>query len=563
MSLNQNVASVSLHIGSPEQTDMNIGQSGFKPFNGLSMQVSIDEIDFFEKNPRHSHDPEMYAQIKESIRASGVQQPVHITKRPNANKYVLAQGGNTRLKIVKELYEETGESRFSQMPCIYTEYTNDENILIAHLIENEQRADMSFWDKASAYAELRDVFEIKQGNRKLSHRVLEGLFKEQGISITFSKLATYLFASSALFGLGEFCSQLSLQKSLDLRKQFNDLKQTAKSVDSDNEALFDMFWEESMFAWSAAQTEDAELDIASIQTFVAKRFASTFQIAPTDDEDATDTTALPLHQQSEIESSVEPVSKPAATEKSEIAANLDDHQPPATVKPVRPTPEHQSDSADRLPVAPADGSIIKESKESNDETVPVFAVADRTRSEIQQDLLLAVKRLLKTVNLEKYLLTDPYMPYGFLLELPSLNKEPLASRYEDHTDEVLRYGAIYLLHPSAGYVYHKLWEISWQKILFNPNSGFELPAEHNPFDLPSTQLAMCYRNIHATNQVMQDILKMELYEQNSHREFFDFLIKNHEACSAFTDFLRYCAELESNGGDNVDYIDANPKAIGL
>ena len=560
MSLNQNVASVSLHIGSPEQTDMNIGQSGFKPFNGLSMQVSIYEIDFFEKNPRHSHDPEMYAQIKESIRASGVQQPVHITKRPNANKKVLAQGGNTRLKIVKELYEETGDSRFSQMPCIYTEYTNDENILIAHLIENEQRADMSFWDKVSAYAELRDLFQ-QQSGKELSARALEPVFKEHGISLSYSKLSMYFFAANSLFGLGTFCNSLSLQKSNSLRQQFNDLKQKAKSVDSDNEALFDMFWEESMFAWSAAQTEDAELDIASIQTFVAKRFASTFQIAPDNDEDATNATALPLHQQSEIESLVEPASEPAATEKSEIAANSDDHQPLATVKPVRPTPEHQSDSADRLPVAPADGPIIQESNES--ETVPVFAVADRTRSEIQQDLLLAVKRLLKTVNLEKYLLTDPYMPYGFLLELPSLNKEPLASRYEDHTDEVLRYGAIYLLHPSAGYVYHKLWEISWQKILFNPNSGFELQGGHNPFDLPGTQLAMCYRNIHATNQVMQDILKMELYEQNSHREFFDFLIKNHDACSAFTDFLRYCAELESNGGDNVDYIDANPVAIGL
>lgn len=550
MSLNQNVASVSLHIGSPEQTDMNIGQSGFKPFNGLSMQVSIDEIDFFEKNPRHSHDPEMYAQIKESIRASGVQQPVHITKRPNANKYVLAQGGNTRLKIVKELYEETGESRFSQMPCIYTEYTNDENILIAHLIENEQRADMSFWDKVSAYAELRDLFQ-QQSGKELSARALEPVFKEHGISLSYSKLAMYFFAANSLFGLGTFCNSLSLQKSNFLRQQFNDLKQTAKSVDTDNEALFDMFWEESMFAWSAAQTEDAELDIASIQTFVAKRFASTFQIAPDNDEDATDATALP-----------KPVSKPAATERSKIAANSDDQKPTTTVKPVRPTPEHQSDSADRRPVAPADGPIIQESNES-DETAPVFAVSDRTRSEIQQDLLLAVKRLLKTVNLEKYLLTDPYMPYGFLLELPSLNKEPLASRYEDHTDEVLRYGAIYLLHPSAGYVYHKLWEISWQKTLFNPNSGFELPGGHNPFDLPGTQLVVCYRNIHTTNQVMQDILKMELYEQNSHREFFDFLIKNHEACSAFTDFLRYCAELESNGGDNVEYIEANPVAIGL
>lgn len=562
MSLNQNVASVSLHIGSPQQTDMNIGQSGFKPFNGLSMQVPISEIEFFEENPRRSHDLEAYTRIKESIRSSGVQQPVHITKRPNATHYVLARGGNTRLKIVKELFDETGESRFSLMPCIYIDYINDHEILAAHARENEMRSDMTFWEKASIYERLREDYEASEG-KKLSLRSIIPFYAKDGLEIALSNIAVYRFASAYLFGLERFCNALSLPKTKQLRQIFNDLKQTAKTADPENESLFNMFWEESMFAWSAAQTEDADLDIASIQTFVAKRFASTFQIAPTDVEDATDATALPLHQQSEIESSVEPDSKPAATEKSEIAANLDDHQPPATVKPVRPTPEHQSDSADRLPVAPADGSIIKESNESDDETVPVFAVADRTRSEIQQDLLLAVKRLLKTVNLEKYLLTDPYMPYGFLLELPSLNKEPLASRYEDHTDEVLRYGAIYLLHPSAGYVYHKLWEISWQKILFNPNSGFELPGEHNPFDLPGTQLAMCYRNIHATNQVMQDILKMELYEQNSHREFFDFLIKNHEACSAFTDFLGYCAELESNGGDNVEYIEANPVAIGL
>ena len=108
----------SLLVANPTQTGMNLNTA---PQNmpGMFLNLSVNDIDFFDKNPRRQHDEELYGQIKASIRASGVQHPVHVTRRPDSSKYILAQGGNTRLKIVKELYEETGDARFASIPCIY------------------------------------------------------------------------------------------------------------------------------------------------------------------------------------------------------------------------------------------------------------------------------------------------------------------------------------------------------------------------------------------------------------------------------------------------------------
>ena len=129
----------SLLIPQPAQTSMDIGRKE-EMFPGLFINVSVAEIDFFDKNPRTRHDPELYRQIKESVRESGIQQPVHITRRPGSSRFLLSQGGNTRLKIMQELLAETGDARFAEIPAIYTEYTSEADIQIAHLIENEQRA---------------------------------------------------------------------------------------------------------------------------------------------------------------------------------------------------------------------------------------------------------------------------------------------------------------------------------------------------------------------------------------------------------------------------------------
>ena len=143
MNLDQTKAALSLHIGTPAQTNMSFGLED-TPSQGMLMSLPISEIDFFDKNPRRLHDVSSYEAIKESIRSSGIQQPVHVTQRPGESKYVLAQGGNTRLKILRELLEETGDNRFRMMPCIYIPYTDETTLQVAHLVENELRAEMCF-----------------------------------------------------------------------------------------------------------------------------------------------------------------------------------------------------------------------------------------------------------------------------------------------------------------------------------------------------------------------------------------------------------------------------------
>lgn len=92
--LSVETALAGLLVPAPAQTNMDIAPKD-DVFPGLFMNVSVNEIDFFDKNPRTRHDPEQYGQIKQSIREAGVQQPVHITRRPGDNRFVLAQGGNT------------------------------------------------------------------------------------------------------------------------------------------------------------------------------------------------------------------------------------------------------------------------------------------------------------------------------------------------------------------------------------------------------------------------------------------------------------------------------------
>ena len=96
--LTLDAAAASLMVPQPAQTGMDIAVKD-DVFPGLFLNVPVSEIDFFDKNPRTRHDPELYRQIKESIRETGVQQPVHITRRPGSRCYVLSQG----LKNVKEL----------------------------------------------------------------------------------------------------------------------------------------------------------------------------------------------------------------------------------------------------------------------------------------------------------------------------------------------------------------------------------------------------------------------------------------------------------------------------
>jgi ParB family protein of integrating conjugative element (PFGI_1 class) len=134
--------------------------------------VEITRIQPYERNPRHTRNPE-YDRIKDSIRSNGLDQPLVITQRPGAADYIVHAGGNTRLLILKELFEETGDERFSRIQCVFRPWSRESDVLLAHLRENDLRGSLTFIDKARAVLDAKQLLAQEIGDKEISQTQLE------------------------------------------------------------------------------------------------------------------------------------------------------------------------------------------------------------------------------------------------------------------------------------------------------------------------------------------------------------------------------------------------------
>lgn len=458
-------AGLSLNVPQPVQTGMDIARKD-DVFPGLFMNVSVYEIDFFDKNPRTQHDPELYRQIKESIRESGVQQPVHITRRPDSSRFVLAQGGNTRLKICQELHEETGLERFAVIPAIFAEYTSEADIQIAHLIENEQRAEMCFWDKAQAYAAIREMFREQHG-KQLSLRELESLFLTHGLSISYSVLALFFYAADNLNGLGHCRIHLSNPKTLDIRKLANELEGSLKTVGQQDRFLG--FWDSTLQEWTEQQTEADGLDTASLGKYLQQRFAEAFGgILPEQPQQTAKNRSATAPRQTQA----------TATDASDNAAQQQGTDKILSEKGTGGT----TDSASIASHGNYDGTV----------TPPVDPAAERqhgqgtaaepfsppeNRDEALRRLHRSVRKMLSLVHLDNCFRSHDAFRYGFYIEYPNFHNIP-----KTRPDALF---VIDNLHEDAGDVFAYLAKVSMQEsLLAKPDLGSSNPLLMLPESSP-------------------------------------------------------------------------------
>jgi len=162
--------------------------------------VDIARIQPYERNPRHSRNPE-YDRIKDSIRSQGLDQPLVITQRPGATDYIVHAGGNTRLLILKELFDETGDERFARIHCVYRSWRRESDVLLAHLRENDLRGNLTFIDKARAVLDTKQLFARELGVKAVSLRRLETELGNAGYRISDSGICLMDYAVETLMRL--------------------------------------------------------------------------------------------------------------------------------------------------------------------------------------------------------------------------------------------------------------------------------------------------------------------------------------------------------------------------
>lgn len=179
--------------------------------------VTLDKLRPYEGNPRKTKNP-AYEEIKASIKARGLDHAPNVTQRPGEDFYTIADGGNTRLQALNELFKETQDPRFWSIECVFKPWQGGENdttaelnMLIGHLAENDMRGELSFIEKALGIQRVKAIYEEKYAE-KFSHRRLSEKLGEDGYPISNQIIArmeqclTYLYPhipNILLSGLGK------------------------------------------------------------------------------------------------------------------------------------------------------------------------------------------------------------------------------------------------------------------------------------------------------------------------------------------------------------------------
>lgn len=134
------------------------------PVSDTPMMVTLDELRPYELDPRKTRNP-LYEEIKESIRERGLDAPPAITRRPGSDHYVIRNGGNTRLAVLRELWSETRDERFFRISCLFRPWPERGEIvaLTGHLVENELHGGLSFIERALGVEKLRELYEQEDG----------------------------------------------------------------------------------------------------------------------------------------------------------------------------------------------------------------------------------------------------------------------------------------------------------------------------------------------------------------------------------------------------------------
>lgn len=159
------------------------------PIVETPMIVTLDDLYPYELDPRIRRNPR-YDEIKASIRERGLDSPPSITRRPGANHFIIRNGGNTRLSILRELWSETKDELFFRIYCLFRPWPERGEIiaLTGHLSENELRGNLTFIERSLGVEKARELYEQESG-KPLSQSELARRLSADGYPIQQSYIS--------------------------------------------------------------------------------------------------------------------------------------------------------------------------------------------------------------------------------------------------------------------------------------------------------------------------------------------------------------------------------------
>ena len=205
--------------------------------------LQVTDIDVYDHNPRLFAN-EKIEDIEASLKANGFHDALVVTRRREGDRYMLAAGSNTTLRVLQELWRATQDEKYLWVNCIYQPYEKETKLLAQHLGENLNRGDMRFWEVAKGMVELLDQLDadaIREGRatKPMGLREQAEVLTAMGLRTTKSQVALWRFSTQYLSGLGPALLALTARAVHDqLQPRTNALRTLARRFDIDEPS----FW---------------------------------------------------------------------------------------------------------------------------------------------------------------------------------------------------------------------------------------------------------------------------------------------------------------------------------
>ncbi len=176
--------------------------------------LEVTDIDVYDHNPR-LYANEKIEDIEASLRANGFHDALVVTRRRDGDRFMLAAGSNTTLRVLQELWHTTQEEKYRWVNCIYQPYESETKLLAQHLGENLNRGDMRFWEVAKGMVDLLDQLDAEamatgKASKPMGLREQAEALSARGLRASKSVVALWRFTVQNLSPLGDAAKHLTL-----------------------------------------------------------------------------------------------------------------------------------------------------------------------------------------------------------------------------------------------------------------------------------------------------------------------------------------------------------------
>jgi len=240
--------------------------------------VTLDELTPYDRNPRQTRNPK-YEEIKESIRHRGLDHAPNITRRSAGEPYMIKDGGNTRLEILNELYQETGDENFHRIDCMFHPWVDEEDAIAGHLVENDMRGGMLLIERALAAKTWKAMLDDKAGESISQRQAAEAMTK-RGWKMDHSSLSVLLYTAEYLLplipdALWAGAGNPVVKKIRSLEKAYKDYWESIESVSSEQpKETWQDIWSRTL-----SECDDIQFDFDSFRDLLDLRIGDALDVS--------------------------------------------------------------------------------------------------------------------------------------------------------------------------------------------------------------------------------------------------------------------------------------------